>query len=374
MTEKKNLFGKLLEKEGFFKASTIVDDLAVKVPQREAFFSNSPCMSWMSAVGYYPGTMELLYGPKSSGKTMIMLDRIKNALKEDPESVAVVVDAEMSFEYETTLRWMRANGVDVDRVLVIREVCIKKIFEHHILKDLQLSIMNEGVKICYIAMDSIQAMSVLNIPDTEAAINKAAKDGALTKADYGKRANYLATIFPFFRKFCRDYRIFVTFIGQARSGGTDSYGNQIWATNGGEALYHEVQYRTLVTRAGDPIFDENQKDIAGKDVKIGHKIKLVQEKNKMGEGDSRIGYADIIYMKGFTNVEEELIMLCSKLGVIEQGGAWITYNDLKYNGTTKFAEYLKQNPVVYKELFSKMMMRATSEIKIEMPEFKEVIE
>jgi hypothetical protein len=217
-------------------------------------------------------------------------------------------------------------------------------------------------------------MSVLNIPDTEATINKAAKDGALTKADYGKRANYLATIFPFYRKFCRDYRIFTTFIGQARSGGTDNYGNQIWATNGGEALYHEVQYRTLVTRAGDPIFDENTKDIAGKEVKIGHKIKLVQEKNKMGEGDSRVGYADIIYMKGFTNVEEELIMLSSKLGVIEQGGAWINYNGNKYNGTTKFAEFLKQNPTEYQALFSKMMMRATSDIKIEMPEYKEIIE
>jgi RecA/RadA recombinase len=371
MSEKKNLFGKLLEKEGFYKASTIVDDLSSKVPQRQPFFSNSPCLSWMSAVGYYPGTMELLYGPKSSGKTMIVLDRIKNALREDPDSVAVFVDAEMSFEYETTLKWMRANGVDLDRVLVIREVCIMEIFEQKILKDLQLSIKNDGVKVAYIAMDSIQAMSVLNIPDTEAQISKAAKDGALTKGDYGKRANYLAKIFPFYRKFCRDFRVFTTFIGQARSGGTDSYGNQIWSTNGGEALYHEVQYRTLVTRAGDPIFSEDQKDIAGKEVKIGHKIKLVQEKNKMGEGDSRVGFADIIYMKGFTNVEEELIMLCSKLGIVEQGGAWITYDGNKYNGTTKFANFLKENPLVYRELFSKMMMRATSDIKLDIPELKE---
>jgi RecA/RadA recombinase len=363
MTEpKKNLFGKLLERENFFKASTIVDDLSKIVPQRDAFFSNSPCMSWMSAVGYQPGTMELIYGPKSSGKTMIVLDRIKNALKEDPDSVAVFVDAEMSFEYETTLKWMRANGVDLDRILVIREVCIMEIFEQAILKDLQLSIKNDGVKVCYIAMDSIQAMSVLNIPDTEATINKAAKDNQLTKANFGKRANYLATIFPFYRRFCRDHRIFTTFIGQARSGGKDMYGNQIWDTNGGEALYHEVQYRFLITRAGDAIFDESQKNIQGKEVKIGHKIKMVCEKNKMGEGDSRIGLSDIVYMKGFVNVEQELIEICSKLGIIEQGGAWLTYNGEKFNGSKKMAEKLKAEPLLYKELFNKMMMRATSDV------------
>lgn len=362
MTEKKNLFGKLLEKENFYKASTIVQDLALKVPQREPFFSNSPCLSWMSAVGYQPGTMELIYGPKSSGKTMIVLDRIKNALQEDPESVAVFVDAEMSFEYETTLKWMRSNGVDLDRVLVIRAVCIMDIFEHHLLKELNLAIKNEGVKVSYIAIDSIQAMSVLNIPDTEVQINKAAKDGALTKGNFGKRANYLATIFPFYRMFCRDNRIFTTFIGQARSGGKDNYGNQIWETNGGEALYHEVQYRFLITRSGDSIFDEEQKNIQGKEVKIGHKIKMVCEKNKMGEGDSRVGFSDIIYMKGFTNIEEELVMVCAKLNIITQTGAWYSYNDQKYNGAAKMAEALKADPLLYRELFNKMMFRASKDV------------
>lgn len=355
---KKNLFGKLLEKEGFYKASNIVQELSVKVPQREPFFSNSPCLSWMSAVGYQPGTMELIYGPKSSGKTMIVLDRIKNCLAQDPETIAVFVDAEISFDYESTLKWMKANGVDLERVMVIRNVFINEIFEESILKDLNLAIKNEGVKVAYIAIDSVQALSVLKLPDTEKQINSA----ELTKSDYGKRANYLAKIFPYFRMFCRDNRIFVTFIGQARSGGKDMHGNQIWETNGGEALYHEVQYRFLVTRTGDAIFDEHQKNIQGKEVKIGHKIKMVCEKNKMGEGDSRIGFSDIVYMKGFTNVEEELVNICAKMGIISQAGAWFTYENHKYQGATKFGEYLKTDTLLYKELFNKMMFKASTDV------------
>lgn len=359
MSEKKNLFGNLLKQEGFYKASTIVEDLATKVPQREAFFSTSPCLAWMSAVGYLPGTMELLYGPKSSGKTMIVLDRIKQVQASDPEVLCVFVDAEMSFEFEATLKWMRSNGVDLDRVLIIREVCIQTIFEKSILKELQLAMKNDGVKIAYIAMDSVQAMSVLNIPDTDKQIEKA----ELTKADYGKRANYLSKIFPFFRKFCRDYRIFCSFIGQARSGGKDFHGNQIWETNGGEALFHEVQYRFLITPAGDPILDENQKGIDGKEVKIGHKIKIKCEKNKMGEGLDRVGFSDIVYMKGFVNVEEELVTLSAKLGIINQTGAWYEYEGKKFNGAKKFAEELKTDTLLYRELFNKMMMRATTEIQ-----------
>lgn len=365
MTEpKKNLFGNLLKQEGFFKASTIVQDLDLKVPARPPFYSTSPCLSWMSAVGYLPGTMELLYGPKSSGKTMIVLDRIKQCQAADPNAIQVLVDAEMGFEFESTIKWMIVNGVEVDRVLIIREVCIQEIFEKKILQELQLAIKNDGVLVNYIAMDSIQAMSVQNIPDTEAQINKAAKDGALTKQDYGKRANYLSRIFPFFRKFCRDWRIFCTFIGQARSGGKDNYGNEIWATNGGEALFHEVQYRFLITPAGDPIFDENQKDISGKEVKIGHKIKIKCEKNKMGEGLDRVGLSDIVYMKGFTNVEDELVTLASKLGIINQAGAWYEYSGQKYNGSKKFAEALKEDKLLYKEIFNKMMMRATTEVAL----------
>lgn len=361
MTEpKKNLFGNLLKQEGFFKASTIVEDLELKVPARPPIYSASPCLSWMSAVGYLPGTMELLYGPKSSGKTMIVLDRIKQFQASHPDSIQVLVDAEMGFEFASTIKWMVANGVDTERVLIIREVCIQEIFEKRILKELQLAIKNDGVMINYIAMDSIQAMSVQNIPDTDKQISGA----DLTKQDFGKRANFLSRIFPFYRKFCRDWRIFTTFIGQARSGGKDSYGNIIWETNGGEALFHEVQYRFLITPAGDPIFDTNQKDITGKEVKIGHKIKIKCEKNKMGEGLDRVGFSDIIYMKGFTNVEEELIVLASKLGVISQAGAWYEYNGSKFNGSAKFAEALKQDQLLYKEIFNKMMMRATTEVNL----------
>jgi len=355
-----NLFGNLLKNDNMYQASSIVEEINAKVPDRKVFYSTSPTMSWGSAVGYIPGTMELLYGPKSSGKTMVVLDRIKHALSLDPNTIAIFVDAELGFEYESTIRWMAANGVDISRVLILRDVCIKKIFEEEILGKIQTECKAGNIQLAYIAMDSIQAMSVQNIPTTEKQISKMAKDNGYTKQDFGARANYLSRIFPFYRMFCRDYRVFTTFIGQARDGGKDFHDNQIWTTNGGEALYHEVQYRTLVTFAGEPVFDEASKDINGKPVQVGHRIKFIFEKNKMGEGHNRKGFCDIEYMKGIVNVESELITLCSKMGIIDQGGAWINYKGNKYNGTGQFAQFLKSNPIEYSELYGQIMTRASS--------------
>jgi RecA/RadA recombinase len=356
--DNRNLFGNLLENDGMYQASSIVEDMSIKVPQREPFYSSSPTNSWGSAVGYMPGMMELMYGPKSSGKTMIVLDRIKQSQKV-PGTIQVFVDAELGFEYESTIRWMRANGVDTSRVLIVRDVCIKKIFETHFLEKIQKELLAGNVQINYSCLDSVQATSVNELPKTEAQIKKAVKDDSYTKQDYGARANYLSRIFPAFRMFCRDYRIFHTFIGQARSGGTDRFGNIQWTTNGGEALFHEVQYRTLVTPWGEPVFSETQ-GVTGKPVKIGHRVKFKFEKNKAGEGHDREGFCDIEYMKGIVNVENELVVLASKLGIINQGGAWLDYEGQKFNGINKFVDHLKNDKDLYDEIFNRVMMSAST--------------
>src|SRR5690606_37063771 len=114
-----------------------------------------------------------------------------------------------------------------------------------------------------------------------------------------------------------------------RQAGKDFHGNIIWDTNGGEALYHEVQYRTLVTPWGEPVFS-TQENATGKPVQIGHRVKFKFEKNKAGEGHHREGFCDIAYMKGIVNVENELIALASKLGIIQGAGAWYNYDGKKF--------------------------------------------
>lgn len=355
----KSLFGSLLEKENVYLADTIVDDLAAELPQRKVFFSTSPTQSWMSVNGFQPGTMELIYGPKSSGKTMLALDRIKNCLATDPEAVAIYVDAEMGFEFESTVRWMRSNGVDTKRVMILREVNISTIFEKKIMGEFAKVIKEEGVKVAIIVFDSIQAMAVKDID-----IKKMEKQEA-TKQDYGARANYISRIMPFYRQFCRNNRIFSTFIGQARSGGEDMFGNAVWSTNGGEALYHEMQYRWLVTRTEggkDQLLSEAT-DANGHNIVVGHKIRFVCEKNKMGEGLNREGFCDIIYMKGIVNVEEELIELCKNLELIKVAGAWFEYDGQKYQGAKQLAEHLRAYPMEYQKLYSLAMMDASNPAK-----------
>lgn len=348
----KNLFGNLLKQEGFYKASTIVDDLAAITPKRDVVYSTSPSLSWLSG-GFEPGMMSLWYGPKSSGKTMLTLDLIKNALNQEPDGVVLYIDAERSFGKEGPMKWMIANGVDVSRVLISTETCIKKIFEVNILKTMQLSIRQDGVKLIAIVLDSVQATSVLELPTTDKQIDKA----EYTKQDYGARANFLARIFPALRAFCRTYNVHFFFIGQARSGGKDFYGNEIITTNGGEALQHEMQYKFLITPDGEPIFHETDKDADGKPLKIGHQIKIVCQKNKISEGQDKVGWVKIQYMKGIVDTEIELVEICSKLNIINQAGAWLEYNGNKYNGARKMAEALKEDQLLYRELYNKMLFR-----------------
>ena len=300
---------------------------------------------------------------------MIVLDRIKHALMEDPESIAVLVDAEMNFEYESTIRWMAANGVPTNRVLIIRDVCIQKIFEKHMLEDIQKEIVAGNVKVAYCAMDSIAAMSPKNVPETEAQIRSAGQQMSRTKKsyysnqDYGARANYLARIFPFYRMFCRNHRVFTTFINQAREDGEDFNGNKKFKTNGGEALYHEVQYRTLVTPWGQEIYSDT-KSVTNdkKGVPIGHRVKFKFEKNKAGEGKDREGFCDIVYMKGIVNTEQELTVLASKLGIVNQAGAWYNFDDeVKGQGLDQFAEKLKAQPDIYNIIFSRVMQMASTQ-------------
>jgi len=358
-----NLFGNLLKVEGFYRASTIVEDMAVKIPPKPNFYCTSPTMSWGSAVGYTPGMMELMYGPKSSGKTMIVLDRIKNCLHMDPKAIAVLVDAEMNFEFESTIRWMTANGVDTSRVLIIREVCLKRVFEEKLLGTLQKEILAGNALVNYIAIDSIQAMSAKNVPTEDMVKKRGGQSGKnaidYTKQDYGATANFLSRIFPFYRMFCRDTRVFTTFIGQARNDGQDRFGNEKYKTSGGEALYHEVQYRTFVKPGFESIFSSD-KDINGQPIKIGHRINFEFEKNKAGEGLGRKGYCDVAYMQGIVNVEEEMTNLCAKLGIINQAGAWYDYDGKKAQGATGFGNLLREDRDLYSELFSRVMARAST--------------
>ena len=55
MTGKKSLFGDLLDKEGFYQASSIIQSLSTKVPQRSTAFSTSPSLNWLSVNGFVPG-------------------------------------------------------------------------------------------------------------------------------------------------------------------------------------------------------------------------------------------------------------------------------------------------------------------------------
>ena len=109
------------------------------------------------------------------------------------------------------------------------------------------------------------------------------------------------------------------------------------------------------------MFDQNQRDANGNAVKVGHRVKFVFEKNKMGEGHDRQGFCDIEYMKGIVNAENELASLVTKMGIVEQKGTWINYKDQKCQGLDKFVDYLKANPVEFQDIYNQVMQRASTQ-------------
>lgn len=274
--------------------------------------SGSLSLDWAIGGGFPLKRIVELYGPYSSGKTLIAMRVIAEAQKMGLPTV--FVDAEKSFEKEHA----EAVGIDLSKLMYVDSSAGEHIF--NFVRQL-LEEVPKGV----IVIDSVAA--IVPIYEDENETEKMTMGLTARLMSKGLRITNAIN-----RGWC------VIFINQVREKIGVMYGNPE-TTTGGRALAFYSSLR-LNIRAGEK-YEENK-------VKIGQEVKFRVEKSKIGT-PGRDGSFKYMYETGVDEYDD-VISLALQLKVITQGGAWYTALGERFQGRAAIETKAKADPEFFGRL------------------------
>ncbi|NJO52549.1 MAG: DNA recombination/repair protein RecA [Leptolyngbyaceae cyanobacterium RM2_2_4] len=249
----------------------VASEMAVK---KESIISMpSPSLNWaVGNGGILEGKALCLYGPESGGKSLLMQLMIKEIQRRDPEAIAVLFDAEYSFNSE----WFRKLGGDPDRLYVRQTNDPLKIFDY-IATDL-LSMIQDGMPVKALAIDSVK--SILYPKDQK----KQTTD--LTMGGGG--ASYLGPALKLILPVIREHNLTTLMVQQVYEelDPMKALANP-YKVPDGRALKHFCDYMLEVTRIenkASKLFDDSIAELGSKTNKmqVGHAVKVKVKKNRCG--------------------------------------------------------------------------------------------
>jgi len=330
----------------------------------ECIDSGSPLVNEAITVNGIPrGRIVQIYGPQGSGKSFMAQIWAREVVKNDPNAFCAWFDAEHSFNYE----WAKKLGIwDEDpkksRIKVFKGAKGVDIIERIVgkikkdgfgaAKKVQngiLDFVKEGKLNCpLIVIDSLGAI-----------ISPREEDAPVGGFTVGALAGFLTAELKRLSGILEDANVCLVCINQVRQSLDAGKYGESFHFPGGESLKHQMSLNIYVEKSNkmeDLILEETK----NRNTLIGQKVKVVIKKNRFGpvprscettllfkEG---AGYDQI----GIINVENEIIELAIARGLILQGGAWYTIGAEKIHSEKKVQEYLKSNPLVMKDLVSKI--------------------
>ena len=262
----------------------------------------SPSFNWaVGNGGIVKGKAVCLFGPESSGKSLIAQLGFIELQKEDPDSIQVLIDAEFSFNPD----WFEMLGGDLSRLLVKQTNDPLEIFDW-LEKDV-LEMLQDGAPINGLMIDSVKS---IRYPGDH-------KNKSTDITMGGSGAKYLGPALKGLLPIIRQYSI-TTFLIQQVYEEMDPYKkmNNPWIIPDGRALKHFCDYMLQVekvdTRAGRV---EDGKTITGGAYQIGHKVRVKGKKNRVG-APYRVAEFTLQYDTGIVNTEDETYELAKSLGII----------------------------------------------------------
>jgi RecA/RadA recombinase len=103
----------------------VADTLNAKLPDPVA--TRSPSLNWATGIGgFQPGKVSVLYGPESSGKSLLAMMAVADYQKKDKEAIFIWFDAEYSFN----LTLFKKIGGDAKRLVIRKSNDPLKIFDY----------------------------------------------------------------------------------------------------------------------------------------------------------------------------------------------------------------------------------------------------
>ena len=290
------------------------------VTQLDVISTGSLILDGALGVGGYPkGRIIEIYGPESSGKTTFALHAIAEAQK--CGGYAAFIDAEHALDP----KYAKALGVNIE--------------------DLVLSQPDSGEQALEIAEALIKsgAIDIIVIDSVAALVPEAEINGEMGDSHVGLQARLMSQAMRKLSGIISKTKCVAIFINQIREKVGVMYGNPE-TTPGGRALKFYSTIR-LDVRRGEQLKNGSEA--------VGNKTVVKVVKNKVAP-PFKVAEVEIIYGEGISKMGE-LIDTAVSLGIINKAGAWFSYNGEKIGqGRENVKAYLKANPSVYEEIFTKI--------------------
>jgi recombination protein RecA len=289
----------------------------------EAVSTGSLAVDMALGIGGLPrGRIIEIYGPESSGKTLLTLHTIAEVQKAG--GTAAFVDAEHALDPV----WAKKIGVDVDNLIVSQPDNGEQALE--ITEKL---VRSRAVDL--VVVDSVAAL----VPSKEL-------EGDMGDSHMGLQARLMSQGLRKITGVINQSNTTVIFINQLRSKIGVMFGSPE-TTTGGNALKYYASVRIDIRRISQ------LKD--GDDV-IGARTRVKVVKNKVAAPFKQAEF-DILFTKGNEGFskESDIRDLGVHAGIIKKSGAWFTYDSTQLGqGGEKTRVFLKANPEIAAEIEQKI--------------------
>lgn len=286
--------------------------------------SGSLYLDWALGGGFPLGKVVEIFGPFSSGKTLICMNTIAQAQKLGLP--CVFIDAEKTFEKKSA----EAVGIDLSKLILLESSDGEQIFDF--IRKL-FGAESSGV----LVIDSVAAI----VPGYE-------EQNDMDKQSMGLTARLMSKGLRIINSGNKKWMII--FINQIREKIGVMYGSPE-TTTGGRALGFFASVRLKVT-----LGERYEKN----DVRIGQEIKFQVQKSKVSR-PWRGGSLRYMYDTGIDKTDEALAVGL-EMGLIEQGGAWYTILGERFQGRNSIAEKFKEDPKFFEKYKEELYKKIDAEL------------
>jgi recombination protein RecA len=265
--------------------------------------TRSPSLNWATGIGgFQPGKVAVLYGPESSGKSLLAMMAVADEQAKDKDGIFIWFDAEFSFNLPLFLK----IGGDPKRLVVRKSNDPLKIFDY--IGGEMLEALQEGAPIRGIVIDSIKAIRYPKETNMKQTTDQ--KMG-------GTGASYLPSTLKLVIPVIAEFNLATFFIQQVTMeiDPMKALRNPYVITEG-RALKHAadimLEIVKLDTKAG---VLESGENIHGGAQQTGHKVRIKVKKNRLG-APARTAQFTWHYENGVVDTASEIFELGKSLGVI----------------------------------------------------------
>ncbi|MFI3170213.1 MAG: recombinase RecA [Faecalibacterium sp.] len=262
--------------------------------------------------GVPKGRIVEVYGPESSGKTTLALHILAEAQKKGGEVAFIDVEHALDPQYAAAL------GVDINSLLVS-----------------QPDTGEQALEICEALVRS-GAIDAIIVDSVAAMVPRAEIEGEMGDSHVGLQARLMSQALRKLTGVIGKTNTVCIFINQLREKVGIVYGSPE-VTTGGRALKYYSSVRIDVRRI------EGLKDSTGSI--MGNRTRAKVVKNKVAPPFKEAEF-DIMFGEGISKMGE-LVDLGVKLGIVQKGGAWFSYGDIRLGqGRDNAKNFLRDNPEI----------------------------